>query len=856
MPTITKSKSIYTLPRPVWLDAAGMSKGIGHDRQHLGIILAAGQRVRVRQTNATFTTKLKLRLLNDDNKTEAEFSIGNAWVEASVNAVSVPFIDTPYVEGTPVLEFEYPDASKPLPVYRKGENETTFFARWDAQDAEFALVDSEYANILVPKISKKELKSLGEAKNIDGLIAYYDRIFTFYNALAGVSFEAESDSDRNIKNRYFIKADKNGAGAAYYGGNWTAESTSSVSSFWLTALDNNWGSLHEIAHGYQGNFMGDKYFSTGEVWNNIYAACYQDVMLGERKYKEGWLYDYGNMAKVEKKILDLIAQSTPLNQWDLRSKLYFIVLMVGKAGKNAFTHFNQQYRQSCNTPGFVPSEHALLDMLSESFAVAGNKVDVTPFIQWVGGYVTQEQRNRNVFSHAKAVYPLCQLVGAQDIESVKTQLKLDSTLQLVDSTQLKASGLKGNATLSFDIDDFAQIYGEDLILMEGARYAYKTRINSPTMVLSDLPIGVYTLRLPTGKNHKYQPTQDYLVLKQGDNAAKIGFVKKVSSSIVSQDINLLGLGDAVFATLAVDHAKGMVVIDVTSTTPHSYFPDMTYAKITLRNQQNAVIFSKDIHGTQVTLSHDELPFTAGDKVEIYHEEPGRVRVSPAYPNIIDNKNKNNVLLITRSGLKNEALPGDPEQALLARIETAAQRLRSYPQAYYAPFSVFKDDIYLAINTFASPQREQLLETYKDCISASNIRPDEQVGNTFSIAYRGIGDWQFLTGTVDLVKKTLTIELIKGGVVHNYFPDTYATFSYDDADGNNLFSYEVIGDQAQQARTAVLPISGYGGEVIHLRHEEPNNRLVITNEMQHLRLAETGKQQTYCITPVGLERVAD
>jgi hypothetical protein len=93
-------------------------------------------------------------------------------------------------------------------------------------------------------------------------------------------------------------------------------------------------------------------------------------------------------------------------------------------------------------------------------------------------------------------------------------------------------------------------------------------------------------------------------------------------------------------------------------------------------------------------------------------------------------------------------------------------------------------------------------------------------------------------------------------VHNYFPDTYATFSYDDADGNNLFSYEVIGDQAQQARTAVLPISGYGGEVIHLRHEEPNNRLVITNEMQHLRLAETGKQQTYCITPVGLERVAD
>lgn len=171
MPTITQSKSLYTLPRPEWLDAAGMSKGIGHDRQHLGIILPAGQVLRVRQTNTAFTAKLKLRLLNDDNKTEAEFNVGSEWVEARVNAVSVPFIDTPYVAGAPAVEFDSPETAKALPVYRKGENEAAFFARWDAQDAEFSLVDSEYATLLVPKVSKNDLKSLGEAKNIDGLIA-------------------------------------------------------------------------------------------------------------------------------------------------------------------------------------------------------------------------------------------------------------------------------------------------------------------------------------------------------------------------------------------------------------------------------------------------------------------------------------------------------------------------------------------------------------------------------------------------------------------------------------------------------------------------------------------------------------
>ncbi len=855
MPTITKSKSLYTLTRPVWLDAAGMSKGIDHDRQHLGIILAAGQVVRVRQTNAAFSGKLKLRLLNDDSKTEAEFTIGSSWVEASVKAVSVPFIDTPYAAGAPVVEVEYPDTSKILPVYRKGENETAFFARWDNQDAEFALVESDYAALLVPKISKKELKALGEAKNIDGLIAYYDRIFTFYNALAGVSFEAENASDLNIKNRYFIKADKNGAGAAYYGGRWTAETSNSVSSFWLTPKDNNWGSLHEIAHGYQGHFMGDKYFATGEMWNNIYAACYQDVMLGARKYQEGWLYAHGDMAGVEKVIVDFITKATPLNQWDLRSKLYFAVLMVDKAGKNAFTHFNQQYRKSCNTPGFVPSEHALLDMLSESFAVSGEQIDVTPFIQLVGGYVTPVQQKRNVFSHAKAVYPLYQLVAAQDLDAVKTQLKLDSTLRLVDSAQLKATGLKGNVTLSFDIDDFAQIYGEDLILLDGARYVRKMRIDSSTLVLKELPIGVYTLRLPTGKDRKYQLAQAYLMLKQGDNALKLGLVKKVASPIATQEINLLGLSDAVFATVVADRGRGKVVIDVTSKEPHSYFPGETYAKITLCNAQDAVIFSKDIQGTAASLSHDELPLAVGDKIEIYHVEPGRVRVAPASPDIIDNKNKTNVLTITQYGLKNETLSGDPQAALLVRLEAAVQRLREYRQAYLAPFSEFKDDIYLAINTFDSPQREQLSASYQDCIPVHNTRPGDHLGNVFTLAGKGIGDRQFLTGTVDLVKKTFTLS-IGAGIAHHYFTDVYAAVSYTDAEGNVLYSDEVVGNQEQQARSVVLPISGYGGEVIQLRHEEPDNRLIITNEMQHVRLAEKGKQQSYCLTPVGLERMAE
>ncbi|OIV46324.1 hypothetical protein BK025_12385 [Sodalis sp. TME1] len=118
---------------------------------------------------------------------------------------------------------------------------------------------------------------------------------------------------------------------------------------------------------------------------------------------------------------------------------------------------------------------------------------------------------------------------------------------------------------------------------------------------------------------------------------------------------------------------------------------------------------------------------------------------------------------------------------------------------------------------------------------------------------GFNDRQFLGGILDLVKKTLTIK-ISAGIPHSYFSSVYASIAYEDADGNSLYREEVIGNQNQQARSVVLPLSGYGGEVIRLFHEEPDDRLIITNEMQHVRLTEMGKQQHYRITTVGLERI--
>ncbi|KAI9040029.1 peptidase M60 [Aspergillus affinis] len=245
-----RSNQIPVLPRPTWLDKAGMGKGVDHDCQHLGIILAAGQTIKARQTNSAFKGNVILRLLNDGRKTETSKKINSSWVSVSINAVSVPFIDTPYY-------------NKPEDKVEPGDDESALFSQWDKTNADFAFIDSRYTMVLIPARDQDALKHPQGVDNIDGLIAYYDSVFSFDNSLADLSFEPEYDSDLNIPNRYFMKADVNGAGAAYYGQDFTAASEKSIKSWWLDPLATNWGNLHEIAYGYQASFsLGDDIFST------------------------------------------------------------------------------------------------------------------------------------------------------------------------------------------------------------------------------------------------------------------------------------------------------------------------------------------------------------------------------------------------------------------------------------------------------------------------------------------------------------------------------------------------------------------------------------------------------------------
>jgi hypothetical protein len=729
MENVKKSQAITCLEKAPWLENAGTKKGLHHDRQHLGVVLSGGQTIKVRQINPAFKSKLMLRLYNDDRNTENSVEFGSAEMSLTAKASAAAFIDTPYVAGKeldihPEVEFSYPDTAKPLPVYRKGDDEKQFFSDWDKWKSEFALLESDYAIILVPQKDKENLRVLKGGKKTDDLFDHYEDIFTFYNDLAGLSFSPLKETNKNIANRYFFKADKHSPGGASYGYYSVNEHGDSVSGFWLSMDPAGWGKLHEIGHSYEIDYIKNEIISFVEVWNNIFAACYQNERLGADKHKKGWLYDNGQQEAVEKRISGFFNSKEPVHKWGLREKLYFLMLMVFKSGKQAFAEFYQQYRSDRYIKSYYPFERQeVLDMMTGAFTGNGNNVDVTAFIQLAGGALSDYQRELNHFSGARVVYPANQFVQGDLLKKLRNDLALDGDLSLVTVKELQSTGLTGDVYLDlktpWDFDH--QLKNKDLLIMDGSSCVRKvTLTRTGITTVSKLPIGAYSLRVPTGRSEKRQAKLDYLIVKPGSNRIDFPIWNLWHSRIGSQRVKLLGLSDSLFATVTVNAETTKIEVDVLSTQPHSGYGNREYARVVVTDSAGKEMLRKSIPGTGAVVGHDELHFSYSDTLEIYHAESGhRIQLEPEFDGILNQKVSTNTFITTQAGLKNTALKNDPFDFLEWAIDACAAKLRQHANELKSDYAPVKAQIWLAIKVFPDARRNELLKKYKDCIPSDN-----------------------------------------------------------------------------------------------------------------------------------------
>lgn len=298
-----------------------------------------------------------------------------------------------------------------------------------------------------------------------------------------------------------------------------------------------------------------------EVWNKLYAASWQDITLGAEVHTDGWLYQ--GEAALFSGVIDRITTGTPLQDWSVREKLYFLMLLKYKAGNTAFASFNRQYRTYANALPLPPIAPPVIDMMAEVYA-ADAGVDVAPFIGMVGARMASVRAVLNMFSDARASYPLYALVSEASLVQAQETLHATSPLQLVDSVELHRTGLRGSVTVQFAIDEFVQIYGEPLFVMEGPREVASLYVVDTGMTFADMPVGAYTLRLPTGKSRKYSIDPYYLIVKEGASTQTLAYAYKQGSAIVTQTFMLLGADNGLYGTIRVDAPTRQITVDLMS----------------------------------------------------------------------------------------------------------------------------------------------------------------------------------------------------------------------------------------------------------------------------------------------------
>lgn len=705
------SKEIFSIPEPTWIFNSGMSKGKNHDRQDLGFILSENTELRMRQTNAHFKNKLKLRLLGNDKKNEKSIEVGSNWVSIRADEPLVPFIDTPYGEESAQIEYEVVTSKemKALPVYKYHGNETMFFSMWDTEDAEYALIQGVDFQLLMPKLDKELVRNLKDFPSIDALIEYHHGIFALFNGIAG--FDGSAPENQNGANRYFLKADDSGAGAAYYGGDWTANSEPTTD-MWLKEL--SWATLHEIAHGYQAGFDGQDMY-TGEVSNNLFGVQYQYEKYGKKADDIGWLFNLGKKEEVENKLYDkLIRDGDTYHDVDVREQLILLTMFKQKAGNDSFTKIYQEYRKMANQSDFKDWEYTLPNLMNRIYS-ENSKQDFSAALKKRGLYLDEFQAEKNRVAGYPAVASLADIVSENELvrarQLIDPNYLINSNFELVTNEEIASLGLAGDLTIEILPSDLSNFEGLKVELKDGATIIASQPVQQK-MTFKNIPNGVYHLEFSGEQMKYYLPSENYVYVKETQNHASLSLIKADISKLADEDLIFYGFNDQWSGSLRTNLNSREATLTLNMPKPHYLFKDELYVKVTIKSQDGKIRYEKSINGDiPERFTDDHLLLEIGDSIEIYHAEARNRLKGPE--NLIDRGQNTNHWLVTEHGLKHLGLNNNPEKNLMEKIEKLGNSLVKAegikPMAWER--SMAKKQLWTAIQSLSPKDTEHYMSQY-------------------------------------------------------------------------------------------------------------------------------------------------
>lgn len=609
------TKTLYTLPSVSYIGISGTNRGNWHDRQNLGIYMKAGASFEIRQKNLSINQNLTLDCLNNDSYTEKTYTIpkNGDWITVTVENDSVPFIRTLNgLETEPMVEIRNLQETEELTYYYYRDDEQEFFEKWENNKHSYAVIENDVATFLIP-IKDKELivRNNGDSynfKSIDEMLEYYHEFVEQFDRFLGYSYETDNIYNKNIRTKFFVKANKHGAGAAYYSGNHTAQNGDSVSAY----LCKGWLNIHEFGHGYEGSLANQDLYLV-DVMNNILSHYYQITFLKEND--AGWL---GKKVNIEENMKEARENTLSFNDLNYQQKLYMFVNLLDKIGpEESMAYVHSKYREYVSQKIYYNAS----DMYAKSFSEVSG-YNVIPYLNSYKITPSEDIQAEIYEQELPMIYYLKDLVeNNEKIEQIRQELGLDGKYALVSNQDISRYDMKGNLKINISINNFEEIKGKKIFIKDGKNIIKEIIIDNQNINVGELPVGIYTIQIPKPKDNAYVYDYQYIIIKESIETQKNIEYKKIENNTLASDTQILfkGLGDSEFAKIKIDFENKEINIISNNTQPHVYFTD-EYANVQIFDNNGNKIYEKSYIGNVASPSNDTISIKVGYTIKIKHRE--------------------------------------------------------------------------------------------------------------------------------------------------------------------------------------------------------------------------------------------
>lgn len=752
-------RKLYSNMENVAANAVGMSRGDYQDRQHVGLNLFNGSKVKVSyvEGNSAVTIQNETQRHANEPVTSQTIKQGQS-IELTSSYNATPFVRTPVGNNLKptILEFEILDenATKPLALFHKGDDQAKFISSWQ-ENGGYGVFDSESITVLVDHdeiggLIKSNVSNV--ERDFNTFLTWWDDVTDFFDEAVGLKINPENLWDQNVRSKYYVAGHKGAGGAAYYGTAQVGISNGTTSPF----FQYNWGGLHEVGHGYQGSLKNG--IKLNEVSNNILGWFTQNYAVnttrfGETKQFEGGLRN-GSLDQQEEKYNNGKTWADYAVNDDVNAHLYIMLnLLDSFEGEKTWAKINSWYREHKATS--TPNYDVFATVIAEEYGV-----NILPYYDAFGIPVSDDVRANLYEADLQLVNMAKDLVGDKT-STLKTNGVIKYDYKLVKNDEIASLNLSGDLKVNVKMDDLSLVEGQESILYDGTEAVAKGVVKDGVVEYTDVPVGTYKLAMPARPGGAYG--SDYAYVTVTENGQQIDYTYTKLDGVDYDNQMWLGVA-GIHGTYGIKVANnGNGTVTITPRGAKLANSDAgKIAEVKILNEKNEVVYTTKAENSYYFDKSNEKVSTIevkdGYKIELYHVSPtSRVKVFSTLTGGLINElvptNNTSTYEITDNGFKLATMTDEDYNAL--------------------EYSIFKGALTKEIDSYLkNVTPEELNNVEKNLVTKNNVLnailslKDEDVTAEYQELYDMIlygHDLTVATNAINQIKDTLKDVLTKENV---------------------------------------------------------------------------------------------